>query len=182
MSDKSAIAPPYLFTQVSTVPTLPRFPHQCKFCALCFGVTLSRESSEPTSGLPRFGRSIDHVPWFRRHDPVAERAAVPAVDRRLDVGADAQAAEAGCVSQPAEGRPPIVGRDHGAGGADRCRRRAADSVQSGASAGRRGRRSRRAVVERIWPTPEQVVRIAEQAGVLGGPIAWLVITAAWAGC
>ncbi|WP_244170711.1 tyrosine-type recombinase/integrase [Amycolatopsis tolypomycina] len=48
---------------------------------------------------------------------------------------------------------------------------------------RRGRRSRRAVPERVWATPEQVVRIAEQAGVLGGPIAWLlVITAAWTGC
>ncbi|MDX3187803.1 hypothetical protein PV458_05280 [Streptomyces sp. MN03-5084-2B] len=48
---------------------------------------------------------------------------------------------------------------------------------------RRGRRSWRAVAERIWATPEQVVRIAEQAGVLGGPIArLLVITAAWTGC
>ncbi|MGW4063493.1 tyrosine-type recombinase/integrase [Amycolatopsis sp. NPDC004747] len=36
---------------------------------------------------------------------------------------------------------------------------------------RRGRRSRRAVAERIWAMPEQVVRIAEQAGLLGGPIA-----------
>ena len=48
---------------------------------------------------------------------------------------------------------------------------------------RRGRRSRRAVVERVWATPEQVVRIAAQAGLLGGPIArLLVITAAWTGC
>ncbi|WP_233225974.1 tyrosine-type recombinase/integrase [Amycolatopsis sp. CA-126428] len=48
---------------------------------------------------------------------------------------------------------------------------------------RRGRRSRREVGERIWATPEQVVRIAEQAGALGGPIArLLVITAAWTGC
>ncbi|WP_328444164.1 tyrosine-type recombinase/integrase [Amycolatopsis sp. NBC_00438] len=48
---------------------------------------------------------------------------------------------------------------------------------------RRGRRSRLAVPERIWATPEQIVRIAEQAGVLGGPIArLLVITAAWTGC
>ncbi|MFF1615071.1 hypothetical protein ACFVYA_45660 [Amycolatopsis sp. NPDC058278] len=46
-----------------------------------------------------------------------------------------------------------------------------------------GRRSRRAVAERIWATPEQVVRLSEQAGVLGGPIArLLVITAAWTGC
>jgi hypothetical protein len=48
---------------------------------------------------------------------------------------------------------------------------------------RRGRRSRRAVPERIWATPEQVVRIAEQAGLLGGPTArLLIITAAWTGC
>lgn len=48
---------------------------------------------------------------------------------------------------------------------------------------RRGRRSRRAVGERVWATPEQVVRIAEQAGLLGGPIArLLVIAAAWTGC
>src|SRR3954463_10891153 len=48
---------------------------------------------------------------------------------------------------------------------------------------RRGRRSRRAVPERVRATPEQAVRIAEQTGVLGGPIAWLlVITAAWTGC
>ena len=48
---------------------------------------------------------------------------------------------------------------------------------------RRGRRSRRAVAERVWATPEQVVRIAEQAGMLGGLIArLLVITAAWTGC
>lgn len=48
---------------------------------------------------------------------------------------------------------------------------------------RRGRRSRRAVAERVWATLEQVVRIAEQAGLLGGPIArLLVITAAWTGC
>ncbi|MEU8632788.1 tyrosine-type recombinase/integrase [Amycolatopsis sp. NPDC048633] len=48
---------------------------------------------------------------------------------------------------------------------------------------RRGRRSRRAVGERVWATPEQVVGIAEQAGLLGGPTArLLVITAAWTGC
>ncbi|MEU4522163.1 site-specific integrase [Amycolatopsis sp. NPDC024027] len=48
---------------------------------------------------------------------------------------------------------------------------------------RRGRRSRRAVPERVWATPEQVVRIAKQAGVLGGPIArLLIITATWTGC
>jgi hypothetical protein len=44
----------------------------------------------------------------------------------------------------------------------------------------RGRRPRRAVPERVWATPEQVVRIAERAGLLGGPIVrLLVITAAW---
>ncbi|MFJ7218876.1 tyrosine-type recombinase/integrase [Amycolatopsis sp. NPDC098790] len=48
---------------------------------------------------------------------------------------------------------------------------------------RRVRRSRRAVPERIWATPEQAVRIAKQAGLLGGPITrLLVITAAWTGC
>jgi integrase len=48
---------------------------------------------------------------------------------------------------------------------------------------RRGRRSRWVVPERIWATPEQAVRIAKQAGLLGGPIArLLIITAAWTGC
>jgi integrase len=48
---------------------------------------------------------------------------------------------------------------------------------------RRGRRSRRIAREKIWATPEQVVRIAEQAGMLGGRTAYLlIITAAWTGC
>ncbi|SEF36299.1 Site-specific recombinase XerD [Amycolatopsis pretoriensis] len=48
---------------------------------------------------------------------------------------------------------------------------------------RRGRRSRVAAAERVWATPEQVLRIANQAGVLGGPVArLLIITAAWTGC
>ncbi|WP_156960549.1 tyrosine-type recombinase/integrase [Amycolatopsis taiwanensis] len=48
---------------------------------------------------------------------------------------------------------------------------------------RRGRRSRRITREKIWATPEQVVHIAEQAGMLGGRVAYLlVITAAWTGC
>lgn len=48
---------------------------------------------------------------------------------------------------------------------------------------RRGRRSRRSVPERVWATPVQAVRITEQAGLLGGPIARLLaITAAWTGC
>ncbi|WP_052373021.1 tyrosine-type recombinase/integrase [Amycolatopsis taiwanensis] len=48
---------------------------------------------------------------------------------------------------------------------------------------RRGRRSRRITREKIWATPEQVVRIAEQAGMLGGRVAYLlIITAAWTGC
>jgi integrase len=48
---------------------------------------------------------------------------------------------------------------------------------------RRGRRSRTTVAERVWASPEQVLRIANQAGVLGGSVArLLVITAAWTGC
>lgn len=48
---------------------------------------------------------------------------------------------------------------------------------------RRGRRSRRITPEKIWATPEQVLRIADQAGMLGGPTArLLIITAAWTGC
>jgi integrase len=48
---------------------------------------------------------------------------------------------------------------------------------------RRGRRSRAMVAERVWASPEQVLRIANQAGVLGGEVArLLVITAAWTGC
>jgi integrase len=48
---------------------------------------------------------------------------------------------------------------------------------------RRGRRSRAMVAERVWASPEQVLRIANQAGLLGGEVArLLVITAAWTGC
>ena len=48
---------------------------------------------------------------------------------------------------------------------------------------RRGRRSRQLRPERIWATPEQVLRVANQAGMLGGPIArLLIITAGWTGC
>ncbi|MBK1789234.1 site-specific integrase [Prauserella sp. ASG 168] len=48
---------------------------------------------------------------------------------------------------------------------------------------RRGRRCQTIARERIWATPEQVLRIANQAGMLGGQIArLLVITAAWTGC
>jgi integrase len=48
---------------------------------------------------------------------------------------------------------------------------------------RRGRRSRVVVAERVWASPEQVLRIANQAGVLGGSVArLLVIAAAWTGC
>lgn len=48
---------------------------------------------------------------------------------------------------------------------------------------RRGRRSRRIQPEKTWATPEQVLRIADQAGQLGGPIArLLIITAGWTGC
>jgi integrase len=48
---------------------------------------------------------------------------------------------------------------------------------------RRGRRSHRITPERIWATPEQVLRIADQAAILGGPTArLLIITAAWTGC
>lgn len=48
---------------------------------------------------------------------------------------------------------------------------------------RRGRRCRTLVRERVWATPEQVLRIADQAAALGGEVArLLVITAAWTGC
>ncbi|OXM56078.1 multidrug DMT transporter permease [Amycolatopsis thailandensis] len=48
---------------------------------------------------------------------------------------------------------------------------------------RRGRRCRTIARERVWASPEQVLRIADQAGVLGGQVArLLVITAAWTGC
>jgi integrase len=48
---------------------------------------------------------------------------------------------------------------------------------------RRGRRSRTITSERIWATPEQVLRIANQAAAFGGQIArLLIITAAWTGC
>jgi integrase len=47
----------------------------------------------------------------------------------------------------------------------------------------RGRRCRTIARERLWATPEQVLRIANQAATLGGPIArLLIITAAWTGC
>jgi hypothetical protein len=37
--------------------------------------------------------------------------------------------------------------------------------------------------EKTWATPEQVLRVADQAGQLGGPTArLLIITAAWTGC
>jgi integrase len=48
---------------------------------------------------------------------------------------------------------------------------------------RRGRRSHRIERERVWATPTEVLRIAEQAGALGGDTAgMLIITAAWTGC
>jgi len=50
---------------------------------------------------------------------------------------------------------------------------------------RRGRRCDRPhpPTERVWTTPEKVLRAAEQAGMLGGPDAkLLVITTAWTGC
>lgn len=50
---------------------------------------------------------------------------------------------------------------------------------------RRGRRRDRAVsaAERVWAMPEHVVRLAEQAAVLGGTSAkLLIIAAAWTGC
>lgn len=48
---------------------------------------------------------------------------------------------------------------------------------------RRGRRARHLRPERIWATPDQVLAVAEQAGMLGGPTArLLIITAAWTGC
>lgn len=49
---------------------------------------------------------------------------------------------------------------------------------------RRGRRDRVvSVAERVWAAAEHVVRLAEQAAVLGGMSAKLVlITAAWTGC
>ena len=48
---------------------------------------------------------------------------------------------------------------------------------------RRGRRSHRIQRERVWATPEEVLRIADQAAALGGDTArLLIITAAWTGC
>jgi integrase len=53
---------------------------------------------------------------------------------------------------------------------------------------RRRRRGRRrdhapAATERVWALPEQVIRIADHAAMLGGPSAGLLmITAAWTGC
>jgi integrase len=48
---------------------------------------------------------------------------------------------------------------------------------------RRGRRSHRIERERVWATPTEVLRIAEQAAALGGDTAsLLIITAAWTGC
>jgi integrase len=48
---------------------------------------------------------------------------------------------------------------------------------------RRGRRSHRIEPEKIWATPEEVIRIADQATALGGEAAGLlIITAAWTGC
>jgi integrase len=48
---------------------------------------------------------------------------------------------------------------------------------------RRGRRSRHLQPERVWATPEQVLRIAAQATALAGQTAGtLIITAAWTGC
>ncbi|SDP26854.1 tyrosine-type recombinase/integrase [Lentzea jiangxiensis] len=48
---------------------------------------------------------------------------------------------------------------------------------------RRGRRSHRIERERVWATPTEVLRIAEQAAAHGGETAsLLIITAAWTGC
>jgi integrase len=48
---------------------------------------------------------------------------------------------------------------------------------------RRGRRARRIRPEKIWATPQQALQIADQAGLLGGPTArLLIIVAAWTGC
>ncbi|WP_143022727.1 hypothetical protein [Lentzea jiangxiensis] len=48
---------------------------------------------------------------------------------------------------------------------------------------RRGRRSYRIGRKRVWATPTEVLRIAEQAAALGGETAsLLIITAAWTGC
>lgn len=53
---------------------------------------------------------------------------------------------------------------------------------------RRSRRGRRCdqphpPTERVWTTPDKVLRIAEQAGMLGGrDVKLLVITTAWTGC
>jgi integrase len=49
----------------------------------------------------------------------------------------------------------------------------------------RGRRSDHepSRLEKAWAPPEDVVRIANQAGMLGGPVAeLLIITTAWTGC
>src|SRR5262249_13215381 len=48
---------------------------------------------------------------------------------------------------------------------------------------RRGRRARRIQPEKVWATPEQVLRIAAQATALAGQTAgMLIVTAAWTGC
>ncbi|MCP3798474.1 site-specific integrase [Allokutzneria sp. A3M-2-11 16] len=48
---------------------------------------------------------------------------------------------------------------------------------------RRGRRSHRVPAEKVWATPTEVLRIADQAAALGGETAGLlIITAAWTGC
>ncbi|HET9143307.1 tyrosine-type recombinase/integrase [Actinophytocola sp.] len=47
----------------------------------------------------------------------------------------------------------------------------------------RGRRHHVPERERVWTTPEKVLRIADQAEVLGGPGAGLlIVTAGWTGC
>jgi integrase len=47
---------------------------------------------------------------------------------------------------------------------------------------RRGRQQHARLVERVWATPEQVVRIAAQAAAIGGHSAWLlIVTGAWTG-
>ena len=66
----------------------------------------------------------------------------------------------------------------------------ADAVDEGLAAAnpvrkhrRRGRRSRHLRPERVWATPEQILAVADQAGMLGGPTArLLIIAAAWTGC
>lgn len=37
--------------------------------------------------------------------------------------------------------------------------------------------------ERVWTTPEKVLRIANQAEILGGPrVGLLIVPAGWTGC